>query len=187
MNYRNGLTMDNYEQLCRDFVSKQKSVLIAPAGYGKTYTIAECLKYTDRTQRILTSRIRSFDSRDYLFSPKMAMQEVLEEKSRKRKTPLSCGNRPGTNQKKHPMIRPRTHYDSGSLRKACKRGCVRAGVEVFHPYDLRRTVATDTRAILGKEDAKTLLGHSDLATTELYLLEEVQQAMRVAKQLANVR
>jgi len=54
MNYRNGLTMDNYEQLCRDFVSKQKSVLIAPAGYGKTYTIAECLKYTDRTQLILT-------------------------------------------------------------------------------------------------------------------------------------
>lgn len=160
-----------------------------PVGNHKTmrYENIKVIPLAGEPQRILTSRIRSFDSRDYLFSPQMAMQEVLEEKSRKRKTPLSCGNKPGTNQKKHPMIRPRTHYDSGSLRKACKRGCVRAGVEVFHPYDLRRTVATDTRAILGKEDAKTLLGHSDLATTELYLLEEVQQAMRVAKQLANVR
>lgn len=38
----------------KEFVSKQKSMLIAPAGYGKTYTIAECLKYTEGKQLILT-------------------------------------------------------------------------------------------------------------------------------------
>lgn len=38
----------------QDFISKQKSYLIAPAGYGKTHTIAECLKYTDGKQLILT-------------------------------------------------------------------------------------------------------------------------------------
>jgi superfamily I DNA/RNA helicase len=36
------------------FVEKDKSVLIAPAGYGKTYTIVECLKYTSGRQLILT-------------------------------------------------------------------------------------------------------------------------------------
>jgi superfamily I DNA/RNA helicase len=36
------------------FVDKKKSVLIAPAGYGKTYTIVECLKYTSGRQLILT-------------------------------------------------------------------------------------------------------------------------------------
>lgn len=37
-----------------DFVSKRKSLVIAPAGYGKTYSIAECLKYTHGKQLILT-------------------------------------------------------------------------------------------------------------------------------------
>ncbi len=39
-----------------EFVSQKKSMLIAPAGFGKTHTIAECLKYTPEgeTQLILT-------------------------------------------------------------------------------------------------------------------------------------
>ena len=37
-----------------DFVSKQKTKLIAPAGYGKTYTIAKCLEFTKGKQLILT-------------------------------------------------------------------------------------------------------------------------------------
>ncbi len=41
-------------QFYNDFISKPKSLLVAPAGYGKTYTIAECLKYTNGTQLILT-------------------------------------------------------------------------------------------------------------------------------------
>ena len=52
------------------------------------------------------------------------------------------------------------------------------------PYDLRRTAATKTRAELGKEAAKTLLGHAEESTTEIYLLEEVQEIMKVAKALA---
>lgn len=36
------------------FVSKAKSFVVAPAGYGKTHTIAICLKYTKGKQLILT-------------------------------------------------------------------------------------------------------------------------------------
>ena len=36
------------------FVNEYKSLLIAPAGYGKTFTIVECLKYTTGRQLILT-------------------------------------------------------------------------------------------------------------------------------------
>src|SRR5271157_2271122 len=36
------------------FVAKQKSMIVAPAGYGKTHAIAECLKYTNGKQLILT-------------------------------------------------------------------------------------------------------------------------------------
>ncbi len=37
-----------------DFISKPKSMVIAPAGYGKTHSIAECLKHTTGKQLILT-------------------------------------------------------------------------------------------------------------------------------------
>lgn len=36
------------------FIDRDKTLLIAPAGYGKTYTIAESLKYTTGRQLILT-------------------------------------------------------------------------------------------------------------------------------------
>ena len=36
------------------FIESKRSLLIAPAGYGKTYSIAECLKYTKGRQLILT-------------------------------------------------------------------------------------------------------------------------------------
>jgi DNA helicase-2/ATP-dependent DNA helicase PcrA len=37
----------------RDFISEPKSLLIAPAGYGKTYSLAECLMYTPDNKRQL--------------------------------------------------------------------------------------------------------------------------------------
>ena len=83
------------------------------------------------------------------------------------------------------MIQPGEKYEPSALRNACKRACKRAGVEVFTPYDLRRSVATQTRATLGKEAAKTLLGHTKEDTTDIYLLDEVQEAMKVAKLLAS--
>jgi len=38
----------------KEFVSKQKAMLVAPAGHGKTHAIAECLNYTTGRQLILT-------------------------------------------------------------------------------------------------------------------------------------
>ena len=38
----------------QSFIDGDKTLLIAPAGYGKTYTNAECLKYTTGRQLILT-------------------------------------------------------------------------------------------------------------------------------------
>jgi hypothetical protein len=38
----------------KKFISHQQSILIAPAGYGKTYTIAACVKVSEGKQLILT-------------------------------------------------------------------------------------------------------------------------------------
>jgi hypothetical protein len=50
--------------------------------------------------------------------------------------------------------------------------------------DLRCLMATRTRAVLGKEGAKVLLGHTQTTTTDIYLLEEVQEAVKAAAHFA---
>jgi hypothetical protein len=46
--------MTDYHSLCKEFVTKERSLIIAPAGYGKTFTISECLKFSEGKQLILT-------------------------------------------------------------------------------------------------------------------------------------
>ena len=156
-----------------------------PVGRHKTtrFERVKVIPLTSKCQEIMKPRIKDLASKEYIFSPEEAMQEARENKSANRKIPLKYGNRPGTNRKKHPMVKPGKKYDHHSLRNACKRGCKRVDVEVFVPYDLRRTIATGTRSILGKEAAKVLLGHTTTDTTDIYLLEEVQEAIKVAKLL----
>lgn len=43
-----------YEELIDSFLSYEKSLLVSPAGYGKTYTIVECIKKVDGKSLILT-------------------------------------------------------------------------------------------------------------------------------------
>lgn len=159
----------------------------SPVGKHKTtrFERVKVIPLTSECQKILLRRVKDFDAKKYIFSPVASMEEFLARKAAERKTPLEYGNRPGSNRKDHPMITPGEKYNHHGLRRACQRACARAGVEEFSPYDLRRTMATGTREVLGKEAAKVLLGHAKTDTTEIYLLDEVQEAMKVAKMLAS--
>lgn len=138
---------------------------------------------TSKAQQVLKPRITDFESKEYIFSPAEAVQELLARKAKNRKTPLNQGNKPGTNRKEHPMITPGSHYSTHAFNVAVKRACDRAKVARFTPYDIRRTAATRIRARLSKDAAKLILGHVSSTTTEIYLLDEVQEAMKVAVQL----
>ena len=50
---------------------------------------------------------------------------------------------------------------------------------------LEQFIRDDKNFIAIKEAAKVLLGHTKTDTTEIYLLEEVQEAMKVAKALSS--
>lgn len=65
----------------------------------------------------------------YLFDPREAEAEWLAEKHSARKTPLSCGNVPGSNRRRCPKRAPGACYDTPSYRRAIARGCDR----VFPP------------------------------------------------------
>jgi integrase len=159
----------------------------SPVGKHKTmrFERVRVIPLTRECQQILQLRIKDSSSKECVFDPRETMRELLARKSEQRQTPLNSGNRPGTNKKEHPMITPGEKYGHDTLRRACRRACKRAGIEPFTPYDLRRSMATRTRATLGKEAAQVLLGHTQTSTTDIYLLEEVQEAVKVAKSLAS--
>ena len=136
----------------------------SPIGDHKTARFGriKVIPLTTAAQKVLKPRIKNFSSKNYVFQPQEAVKDL-----------------------KRLIVKTREKYDHNTLCRACKRACEHAGVKEFVPYDLRRTVATGTRALLGKEAAKVLLGHTKTDTTDIYLLEEVQEVIKVAKMLAS--
>ena len=59
----------------------------------------------------------------YIFSPADAEQERREKKHRLRKTPMSCGNVPGSNVRRKRRISPGDHYEVTAYAKAVMNGC----------------------------------------------------------------
>lgn len=73
--------------------------------------------------------IREFlttDTQRFLFSPADAEAERRRKLHARRKTPLSCGNKPGTNRKRRPAKRPGDRYDSSAYHHAIVMACGRA-------------------------------------------------------------
>ena len=62
----------------------------------------------------------------YLFSPRQAEAERLAKRAAARKTPLSCGNKPGTNRKHRPRKVAGEVYDTAAYRRAIARACDQA-------------------------------------------------------------
>lgn len=67
---------------------------------------------------------RSTDA--FLFSPVEAERERRIAKHLARRTPKSCGNRPGTNRMDTPKRAPRARYTTGSYARAIHYACVKA-------------------------------------------------------------
>ncbi len=102
-------------------------VWITKLGFHKTahYGRDRTLYFGPQAQAILRPFMdRAADA--FLFSPIEAEAELLAERLASRTTPLSRGNRPGTNRKESPRRKPRDHYDVASYRRAITRACEKA-------------------------------------------------------------
>ena len=102
----------------------------------------------------------------FLFSPAEAEAERLQAKHEARTTPLSCGNRPGTNRKAEPTRKPGERYTTEVVRRAIERACEASGVDRWTPHQLRHTAATEIRRAAGVEAAQIILGHSSATLTD---------------------
>jgi len=139
-----------------------------------------------KAKEILRPWLRT-DLESYLFSPAEAEAHRRHQLQLARKTPLSCGNRPGTNKQRKPRKAPGKCYTTSSYLRAVKYGIDRCNrklpedqqVPSWHPHQLRHNAATYFRKEHGLEVARVLLGHKHAAITEVYAEADVQKAVAV--------
>ncbi len=118
-----------------------------------------------------------------LFSPAEAETQRRAHMHADRNTPLSCGNKPGTNVKCNPKRRPRDHYDRDSYRRAIVRACEQADIPRWSPHRLRHSAGTFIREEHGLEAAQLILGHKHADVTQVYAQTNISRAMEVIAQV----
>lgn len=120
-----------------------------------------------RAQAVLRSWLRP-ETMEYLFQPKEVMEAIRALRHTERKTPLSCGHRPGNNVKVKPKKSPGASYKTQAYGRAIVTACDKAGVPRWHPHQLRHNAATWLRKEFGLDVARVVLGHRSPAITEQY-------------------
>jgi integrase len=108
--------VDRTEAVWRIVVEKHKT-----AGKGKART----LYVGPQAQAILAPYLLR-PAEAYCFSPSESEQKRREHKHAARKTPLSCGNKPGSNRSDDPLNQPGDRYTRDSYRQAIWRACDKA-------------------------------------------------------------
>jgi integrase len=129
------------------------------------------------------------------------------EASAARRTPLSCGNRPGSNRRRRPKKQPGDCYDVCAYRRAIARACDKAYPHPtlafkpiaeltvadkaqllrwrkehrWAPNQLRHAAATEVRRQFGLEAAQVVLGHSQANVTQVYAERDLARGVEVAR------
>lgn len=119
---------------------------------------------------------------EFLFSPRDALTALRQRQARERKTPLSCGNRPGTNRKRRALRAPGERYTSESYSQAIRKACARASLERWAPNQLRHLVGTRVEVEYDQDAARCVLGHTQPQTTAIYA-ESTEKAATVLVKL----
>ncbi len=119
-----------------------------------------------RAQAILQPWLKR-DPTCYCFSPAEAVAEMRSL----RKLKWNLKRRPGGK------------YRVDSYRTAIRRACLKAGVPVWTPNQLRHSSATLIREKYGIEAAQTVLGHAEAAVTQIYAERDFRLAASIMQEI----
>lgn len=129
--------------------------------------------------------VRQFFKRSptaYLFSPADAKREFQEARRVKRKTPLTPSQLARQAQP-DPARKPGDRYTVCSYGQAIRKACLKAGIDCWHPNQLRHTAATTIRKRFGLESAQVILGHARADVTQVYAERDQAKARQIVAQL----
>jgi len=112
-----------------------------------------------------------------LFSPRQAVQarRRRQREARQSKVQPSQIDRSAD----YPKRPPGDHYTTASYRRAVTYACLKAGIPVWSPNQLRHSCGTKLRAEFGLEAARVVLGHTSVSTTEIYAERDERVAMDI--------
>lgn len=136
----------------------------------------------------------------YCFCPRESERRRRELAHEARKTPLCCGNKPGSNQRKTPKRSPGRCYTNDSYRRAIHRGVDKANkeretwnqahpkqtvplIEKWAPNRLRHLAGTELRQRYGLEAAQVILGHAQADVTQIYAERDEAKARDVMREV----
>jgi len=135
----------------------------------------------------------------YCFRPVDSERKRRAEQHANRTTPLSCGNRPGTNRKGNPKRSAGEQYTTDSYRRAIHRACDLAfppDIDLdgdalkqwqsdhrWSPNQLRHSAGTEIRKRYGLEAAQVILGHASADVTQVYAERDLTLAVQVAREV----
>ncbi len=131
-----------------------------------------------RAQEVLRDWLKA-DPDSPLFSPREACQRTREASYR----PTRTDHQRAGKRKRKPKWKAGEVYSKDAYRWAVERACIKAGVPVFSPNQIRHTYATRVRHEYGLETAQVLLGHAKLGTTQVYAERDLAKAVEVAKKI----
>ncbi len=114
--------------------------------------------------RIVSARLEGLSEGEYLFSPRKSDAEKIVRLARPgaRKTPSRAES--DRLRAENPSRRFNDYNRRDIYALAIKRACIRAGVLVWTPYQLRKMRGTEIDRAFGAETA-AVLGYKDVATT----------------------
>jgi integrase len=136
-----------------------------------------------QAQTLLSPFLLNRPADAYVIDPREGVAEHLEARRFARKTPDSCGNKPGSNRVRLPKREAGARYDVPAYCRAVARACKRANVLVWSPHRIRHTAATLLRKAYGLEAASVLLGHKSLNVTEIYAEKNSQAAKALIRKI----
>lgn len=146
------------------------------AGRGRD---AELLRDLDRPVMLVAGCV--VDPGACVFSSREGQEDRyrMMRTKRKSKVPPSQKNR----KKKNPERSPGDRYTTESYAHAVGYGAKKAGVEHWHPNQIRHTYATKVRKEHGLEAAQVSLGHSRADVTQVYAERNEELAATVAAKI----
>jgi len=139
------------------------------------------------------------DGEAYCFDPRESERKRRAEQHAARKTPLCCGNKPGSNRVRRRRRKLAEQYDNCSYAHAVRMASDKADrkahkdlpdvdpkerlVPRWSPNQLRHAVATAVRKQFGLEAVQVVLGHASADVTQIYAERDFTLAAQVMKKI----
>jgi integrase len=148
-----------------------------PARHKSEHHERDRVVYLGRRAQDLLRSYLDVGGDGYLFSPSRAEAQRRAEERACRKSPPKPWQ--VARRKAEPKRVPGELYDGGAYRKSIRRACIKLGLPIWFPHQLRHSAASEFRRRYGLEVAQAILGHSELGTTQVYAEADRDAARRI--------